>query len=176
MISFLCEKLKFRYPEEILELASKALFALIKHTLKSIMKRFSYAIAATALGILALVGCSNAQQPGTLAPSNTKTTAPSPSTTSDASQGGFGALTTVVSNTRAAVEAGNFDQARQEFNKFEDTWLKVEDGVKAKAADSYSTIEDTMTQVQAALKGSDKAKALEGLQVLDKNIATVSKL
>ncbi|MDZ4877982.1 MAG: hypothetical protein CLLPBCKN_007417 [Chroococcidiopsis cubana SAG 39.79] len=103
------------------------------------MNRFSYTIAATALGLLALVGCSNAQQPTTQAPSSTESTAQSPSKTSDASQESFSALTTVVSNTRAVVEAGNFDRARQEFNKFEDTWLKVEDGVKAKAADSYNS-------------------------------------
>lgn len=83
---------------------------------------------------------------------------------------GFEALVSVVSNTKTAVETGNFDKAQQEFDKFENAWVKVEDGVKAKSSKNYNAIEDAATQV----KNSLEAKALEELQTLNTNIATVS--
>ncbi|PMB13251.1 hypothetical protein CEN48_14740 [Fischerella thermalis CCMEE 5282] len=95
--------------------------------------------------------------------------------TTGATQGGFDALISVVSNTKTAVESGNFDKAQQEFDKFENAWVKVEDGVKTKSSKTYNAIENAATQVKGALKAKDKAKALEGLQTLNSNIATVSK-
>ena len=140
------------------------------------MKRLIYIIPVTAIGLLTLVGCNNDQKSTTQAPTTTETTAGTAvSKTTVATQGGFNALVSVVSNTKTAVQGGNFDKAQQEFNKFEDSWSKVEDGVKTKSSKTYNVIEDTVTQVKGALKAKDKAKALKGLQTLNTNIASVSK-
>ncbi|MCC5642727.1 DUF4363 domain-containing protein [Nostoc sp. CHAB 5824] len=140
------------------------------------MKRLIYIIPVTAIGLLALVGCNSDQKSATQTPATTETTAGTGvSRTPVATQGGFNTLVSVVSNTKTAVQGGNFDKAQQEFNKFENSWSKVEDGVKTKSSKTYNVIEDAATQVKGALKAKDKAKALKGLQTLDTNIATVSK-
>lgn len=139
------------------------------------MNRLNSVIAATAISILVLAGCNNGQQPSTQASPGAGTTT-NANSTSKATQAGFDTLTTVVSNTKTAVEAGNFDQAQQAFNQFENAWVKVEDGVKTKSPKGYSAIEDTVIQVKSALKGKDKAKALGALQTLDTNITAVSKV
>ena len=140
------------------------------------MKNFIYIIPLIAISLLTLVGCNSSQQSTTQTPATTETTGGTTvSKTPGATQGGFDALVNVVSNTKTAVEAGNFDKAQQEFDKFENAWVKVEDGVKTKSSKTYNAIEDAATQVKGALKAKDKAKALEGLQTLNSNIATVSK-
>ncbi|MEH2242257.1 DUF4363 domain-containing protein [Nostoc sp.] len=140
------------------------------------MKRLIYIIPLTAIGLLTLVGCNSAPQSTTQAPATTETTAGTTvSKTTGATQGGFSTLVSVVSNTKTAVSAGKFDKAQQEFDKFENSWSKVEDGVKTKSSKTYTVIEDAADQVKDALKAKDKAKALKGLQTLDTNIATVSK-
>lgn len=132
------------------------------------MKSFIYIIPVIAISLLTLAGCNSAQQSTTQTPATT-------TETTGAAQGGFDALISVVSNTKTAVEAGSFDKAQQEFDKFENAWVKVEDGVKTKSSKTYNAIEDAVTQVKGALKAKNKAKALEGLQTLNTNIATVSK-
>lgn len=117
------------------------------------MKRLIFTIPVAATVLLTLVGCNNAQQPTSQNPTTTETTG----TTS--AQGGFDALANVISNTKAAVETGDFNQATQEFDKFENAWVKVEDGVKTKSSKTYGVIEDAATQVKSALKAKDKAKA-----------------
>jgi len=140
------------------------------------MKRLIYIIPVTTISLLTLVGCNNTQQSTTKTPATTETTGGTAvSGNTGATQGGFNALISVVSNTKTPVEAGNFDKAQQEFDKFENAWGKVEDGVKTKSSKTYNAIEDAATQVKGALKAKDKAKALKGLQTLDTNIATVSK-
>ena len=140
------------------------------------MKRLIYIIPVTAIALLTLVGCNSDQKSTTQTPAATETAAGTAiSKTTVAPQGGFNALVSVVSNTKTAVQGGNFDKAQQEFNKFEDSWSKVEDGVKTKSSKTYNVIEDTATQVKGALKAKDKAKALKGLQTLNTNIASVSK-
>lgn len=140
------------------------------------INRLSYAIAITTIGLLALTGCNSTTQPTSQTSPPVETKAPTAATTaSDTTQDGFTALVGVVSNTKTAVEAGNFDQAEKAFDKFEDAWNKVEDGVKAKSANSYDAIEDAESQVESAIKAKDKAKALAGLETLNKNITAVSK-
>jgi Domain of unknown function (DUF4363) len=140
------------------------------------MKRLIYIIPITAIGLLSLVGCNKAEQSTTQTPGTTETTGGTKvSGTPGTTQGGFDALSSVVSNTKAAVSAGNLNKAQQEFDKFENAWAKVEDGVKTKSSKTYNAIEDAATQVKGGLKAKDKAKALKGLQTLDTNIATVSK-
>ncbi|MEH2347561.1 MAG: DUF4363 domain-containing protein [Nostoc sp.] len=140
------------------------------------MKRLIYIIPVTAIGLLTLVGCNSDQKSTTQTPATTETTAATTgSKTPVATQGGFDTLVGVVSSTKTAVQAGKFDIAQQEFNKFENAWSKVEDGVKTKSSKTYNVIEDTATQVKGSLKAKDKAKSLKGLQTLNTNIATVSK-
>ncbi|MCW5313499.1 DUF4363 domain-containing protein [Nostoc sp. KVJ3] len=140
------------------------------------MKRLIYIIPVTVISLLALAGCNSDKQATTQTPATTETTAATTvAKTPGATQGGFDTLVGVVSNTKTAVKAGKFDKAQQEFNKFEDAWSKVEDGVKTKSSKTYNVIEDTATQVKGALKTKDKAKSLKGLQTLETNIATVSK-
>ncbi|WP_016953149.1 DUF4363 family protein [Anabaena sp. PCC 7108] len=140
------------------------------------MKRLIYIIPITAISLLTLVGCNSAEQSTTETPTATETTGGTKvSATPGATQGGFDSLSSVVSKTKAAVEAGKFDTAQQEFDKFEDYWSKVEDGVKTKSSKTYNAIEDTVTQVKGDLKAKDKAKALKQLQILNTNIATASK-
>ncbi|QSJ15083.1 DUF4363 family protein [Nostoc sp. UHCC 0702] len=136
------------------------------------MKRLIYIISISAIGLLTLVGCNSGEQATTTTETSGVTKV---SGTPGATQGGFTALKSIVSNTKTAVSAGNFDKAQQEFDKFENAWSKVEDGVKTKSSKTYNVIEDAATEVKGALKAKDKAKALKGLQTLDTNIATVSK-
>ncbi|MEH1866872.1 MAG: DUF4363 domain-containing protein [Nostoc sp.] len=140
------------------------------------MKRLIYIIPVTAISLLTLVGCNSDQKSTTQTPTTTETTkATTVSKTPSATQGGFDTLAGVVTNTKTAVQAGNFDKAQQEFNKFENSWSKVEDGVKTKSSKTYNVIEDAATQVKGSLKAKDKAKSLQGLQTLETNIATASK-
>ncbi|MEH1872280.1 DUF4363 family protein [Nostoc sp.] len=140
------------------------------------MKRLIYIIPVTAIALLTLVGCNSEQKSTTQTPTATETTAGTAvSKTTVGTQGGFNTLVSVVSNTKTAVQGGNFDKAQQQFNQFENSWSKVEDGVKSKSSKTYNVIEDAATQVKGALKAKNKAKALKGLQTLDTNIASVSK-
>jgi septal ring factor EnvC (AmiA/AmiB activator) len=84
----------------------------------------------------------------------------------------------VVSNTKAAVEAGNFSKANTEFSQFEDNWKQVEDGIKAKSSDRYKAIEDSLDRVTGELKGSqpNKQQVLSDLQSMENNINSVAKL
>ncbi|MBL1178721.1 DUF4363 family protein [Pantanalinema sp. GBBB05] len=150
-------------------------------------------IAIAALCFLALAGCNTGEQANTPPASSTAPTAEqsttaqpstSPSATSgktdtkteaSANQPGFQALTNVVAKTKTAVNAGDFTKAKDEFDQFEDSWSKVEDDVKAKSAKTYDAIEEGMDQTTAAIKASDKTKALAALQTLDQNIATAAK-
>lgn len=84
---------------------------------------------------------------------------------------GFEGMVSVVANTKAAVDKGDFAAAKTEFAAFEGHWSKVEDGVKTKSADTYKAIEDSMDNVSIALKSGDKAKALTALQTLGKDLA-----
>jgi len=88
---------------------------------------------------------------------------------------GFADLTSVVNNTKAAVEAGDFAKAKTEFGKFQGDWSKVADGVKAKSPDAYKAIEAGAGEVSSAIKAGDKAKALSALQAIGKNVLVASK-
>lgn len=134
------------------------------------MKNFRASIIGVAIASMVVAGCGAEQE--SLAPAPQTTQAPTSATNPGT---GFVALSNVVSKSKAAVNAGNFSQATQDFNQFEDAWKSVEDGVKTKSPSGYSAIEDAATQVSSALKSSNKVKALTGLQVLETTIATVSR-
>ncbi|AUT04255.1 DUF4363 domain-containing protein [Nostoc sp. CENA543] len=138
------------------------------------MKRFQAVAIVTIISLMALVGCNNVEQPNTQAsPSEntTKTVATSTETTD------FKGLEGVITNTKTAVEAGNFTKAKGEFEKFEGFWSKVEDGVKAKSPKTYKDIEDQADEIKAGLKSSkpNKQKVLTALASLSKNVTSVAK-
>lgn len=136
--------------------------------------RFSHVLVIGSISILALVGCSNANQGTT----QTSPTANNSSSSGTATQEGYKSLLGVVSNTKAAVEAGDFTKAKAEFNNFEKNWKQVEDGVKVKSPDSYKNIEDSLNQVNREFRGSqlNKQNVLAALQSLGATISSVATL
>jgi len=138
------------------------------------MFRFHQLLIASAVSLLALAGCNSTQQASTpQSPAMTSSASPVAAT----EPAGYGPLMNVVSNTKAAVESGNFTQAQEQFSKFEDSWSKVEDGVKAKSPSSYDAIEASMDTITAGLKQSQpsKEKVLAALQSLEQTINSVAK-
>lgn len=155
------------------------------------MKSFKYTIGILAVSLLVLTGCNKSEPPTaetipTATASATEVTTPpsaageaknetdKEATSADAGKG-FGDLTAVVSKTQQAVEANDFAKARDEFDKFEDAWSKVEDGVKAKSNDTYNAIEDNVDKLQDAMKASNKEKSIEALQALNNSILSAAK-
>lgn len=136
--------------------------------------RLSHAFIIGLIGISALAGCSNANQ-GTM---RTPPTASNSSSGGIPNQEGYKTLLGVVSNTEAAVEAGDFTKAKAEFNNFEKNWKQVEDGVKVKSPASYKAIEDSLNQVNGEFRGSQPGKqnVLTALQSLRKTISSVTTL
>jgi len=142
------------------------------------MARFNQILLLSAISLLALAGCDSAKEASTPQTSS----APVPAATAvktekAASQGNYAELSGVVSSTKAAVQAGNFPKAKTEFDKFENAWKKVEDGIKGKAPKSYDAVEDTTEKVMTSLKKSQPSKdqVLTQLQSLEKTISSIPK-
>lgn len=89
------------------------------------------------ISVLTLVSCSSPE----VKPIEKSSTVPS-KTTEVSKLSGFPGMLDVISKTKAAIEAKNFELAKTEFAKFEDSWKTVEDGVKIKSKDTYTAIED----------------------------------
>ena len=141
------------------------------------MKSFQLMSSVAGISLIALLGCNNPEQPTTQttpAVTPNASAASPPATTSTTSNS---SLLTIVSKTKAAVTSGNFVQAKKEFDKFEDAWKEVEDGIKVKSRNNYETIETNMDRVTGELKASkpQKEKLLTTLQSLEKTITAVSK-
>ncbi|WP_379971292.1 FTR1 family protein [Ectobacillus sp. sgz5001026] len=65
------------------------------------------------------------------------------------------------------AKQGNLDEAQQTYQKFNDTWLAIEDSVKSDSGQAYSDIESNMGQVQYAFiqnKQQDVSTALQNLK------------
>ncbi len=148
------------------------------------MARFNQILVLSTIILLTLAGCESAKETST--PQSSPSAVPAATavkagtadqTEKAASQGNYTELSRVVSNTKAAVETGNFAKAKTEFSKFEDTWKKVEDGIKAKAPKSYDAVEDMADKLTSELKKSQpsKDKVLAELQSLDKTISSIPK-
>ncbi len=141
------------------------------------MKNFKSKLSWSGIILLALVGCSN-PEPTTIqnnpSGSNNSQTASAPAKTSTT---GNTSLLSIVSKTKTAVTSGNFAQAKKEFDKFEDAWKEVEDGIKAKSPKDYDVIETNLDGVTAELKASQpkKEKLITGLDSLEKTITAISK-
>ncbi|MEH2153470.1 DUF4363 domain-containing protein [Nostoc sp.] len=163
------------------------------------MNRFNPVLIVAAISMMTLVGCNKADEPTAQTPpagsSIADTTATPAATTSPGAAATPAATTTpsavatpakttefqglqgVVTNTKAAVQAGDFTKAKGEFDKFEDFWSKVEDGVKAKSPTTYKEIEDKADEIKAGLKASapNKPKLSTALGVLNKDVTSVAK-
>jgi high-affinity iron transporter len=68
-----------------------------------------------------------------------------------------------LTQTRAAVEAGDFSGATERFKQFRETWLDVEGEVKTRSASDYRATEDDMARVETAL--GDRSSA--AIAILD---------
>jgi hypothetical protein len=134
----------------------------------------------TSTVLVGLVSCAQTAPPEVSTPKAAVAPATKPASEKPASEkpasDGFAALTDVVTKTKTAVTAGNFEKGKTEFAKFEDSWKTVEDGVKAKdGGTSYGTIEKAMDKVDGGLKAKDAAATLAGLKVLSESLVAAAK-
>lgn len=84
----------------------------------------------------------------------------------------FTGMQAVITDTKAAINAGDVAKAQAAFAGFESYWEQAEDGVKAKSAETYKAIEDDMDTITIGLKvtNPDKAKVVIALQSLSKKL------
>ena len=140
------------------------------------MKSFKPMLIIASISLLTLVGCNKPEQAATeTTPAATSnSTEKVPGQKSTVSNAG---LLAVVSKTKTAVTSGNFVQAKKEFDKFEDAWKEVEDGIKAKSRNNYDAVEKSMDEISGELKAAkpQKDKLLASLQSLEKTINAISK-
>ncbi|MGC1524546.1 MAG: hypothetical protein WA783_00710 [Phormidesmis sp.] len=136
------------------------------------------AVAGT-LSLFTLVGCGSSSTPTATLPAETTPTATTseatPSTNQSVPTGELSAMSMQVAETKAAVEAGDFDTAKTASSSIEDAWNQVEDGVKDKDKTAYDAIETHLDATNSSLKGSSPdAKAVLGhLTELESAIASV---
>ena len=137
------------------------------------MKRFQPMLIIVGISLLTLVGCNGGEQAST----NTPAATPETSLAAGKFTQGNNGLLAVVAKTKTAVTSGNFVQAKKEFDKFEDFWKEVEDGIKTKSPKNYDAIEKSSDEITGELKESkpQKQKLLSELQLLEKSITAVSK-
>ena len=119
------------------------------------------------ISVLTLVSCSSPE----VKPIEQSSTVPS-KTTEVAKLSGFSGMQDVIGKTKAAIEAKNFNLAKTEFAKFEDSWKTVEDGVKVKSKTTYTTIEDGMDTTNKKIAAKDAQGAIAALQLLSKNVTS----
>ena len=117
------------------------------------------------ISVLTLVSCSSPE----VKPVEQSSTVPS-KTTEVEKPSGFSGMQNVIGKTKAAIEAKNFNLAKTEFAKFEDSWKTVEDGVKVKSKTTYTAIEDGMDTINKKIAAKDAPGAIAALQLLGKNV------
>ena len=141
------------------------------------MARFNQILVISALTLLALTGCDSQASTPKTSPAEIPTATAVSTSDKAASPAKYAELLGVVTNTKAAVQTGNFAKAKTEFDKFENAWKKVEDGIKAKSRKSYDAVEETTEKVMAELKKSkpNKDQVLAQLQSLEKTINSFPK-
>jgi hypothetical protein len=143
------------------------------------MIRFNQMLVVSAIGILALTGCAATEQATNSAAdsvvANTQGKVDAAKNDITTAMSGYIGLNDVVTNTKAAVEAGDFAKAGTELGKFEGFWATVGDAVKAKSAATYDAVEASVSNAEAAIKASDKAKALTALNALGNAVTAATK-
>ncbi|HEY9825762.1 MAG TPA: hypothetical protein V6D19_09965 [Stenomitos sp.] len=132
------------------------------------------------LTVLGLTSCGSPQSstPEASAPASEASSPAMQASSSRAAASGFTALKDITTKTEASVKAQKFNDAKTEFDKFEESWKTVEDGVKSKSSQTYNSIEENLDTVIAELKNSkpDQTKLLTALQALSNNMASAAKL
>ena len=91
----------------------------------------------------------------------------------DAAQS-FVAMQTVVTRTQVAIAKNDFNMAKMEFSKFEDSWKKVEGGVKSKGPKVYDAIEANITDIEKGIASKNKNQTMMVLQALVSSIDLAS--
>jgi hypothetical protein len=132
------------------------------------MVRFNTSLVLILLGSLMFTACSTPQVSDSNSQSNPVASETTNAATASDPKSDLNSLQKVVLDTTNAVDAKNFDQAKEEFEHFEEYWSKIEDGVKDKSADTYKQVEDAADTVSVGLKVSspDQAKLLDALRSL----------
>ncbi|MFS8118022.1 MAG: hypothetical protein ACMG55_05955 [Microcoleus sp.] len=147
------------------------------------MARFNPILVLSAVTLVALAGCGDKEAstpstpPSAVPPATTTTTTTTTGSEKPVSTASYPELMSVVTNTKAAVDAGDFVKAKTEFDTFETSWKKVEDGIKAKEPKNYEAVEQTTEKVTDELKKAQPSKdiVLAQLQSLEKTIASIPK-
>ncbi len=141
------------------------------------MARFNQILVLSAISLITLVGCDSAKEASTPKTSSSAVPATTVKTDKAATPLYYPELSGIVFNTKTAVEAGNFAKAKTEFGKFENSWKKFEDPIKAKAPKGYNAVEEATEKVMTEFKKSQpsKDKVLAELDSLDKTIKTFPK-
>ena len=86
----------------------------------------------------------------------------------------FVVMEAVVARTQGAIAKNDFNMAKMEFAKFEDSWKKVEGGVKSKNMKAYDAIEANITDVEKGIGSKNQSQSLMVLKVLTSSIAVAS--
>ncbi|MGB3496234.1 MAG: hypothetical protein WBA57_26135 [Elainellaceae cyanobacterium] len=139
------------------------------------MARTTSVLTIGAIGIVSLMtlaGCGKAPAVNLSQSSSTPTAETSAEPTAD----GFDGLKTVITETKTAVESGDFTTASDAFNNFETYWQQVEDGVKDNQPDTYDAIETDMDKINGGLKVSEpnSEDVLAALQSLETSVNTAA--
>ncbi len=86
----------------------------------------------------------------------------------------FVAMETVVTRTQGAIAKNDFNMAKMEFSKFEDSWKKVEGGVKSKNLKAYDAIEANLTDIEKGIGSKNQSQTLMVLKALTSSIGIAS--
>jgi ribosomal protein S20 len=90
---------------------------------------------------------------------------------------GASGLMTVVTDTKAAVEAGDFAKAQTEFAKFGEAWATTGESIKTASPQAHAAIEQGVTKVNEALSAAqpDQAQVMDALTSLAGNLTGTAK-
>jgi hypothetical protein len=134
------------------------------------MKGLNQALLSVgAVALLALTACGKKEEVAEVPVEKV----PAAAMSAKPAMGGIGGLKTVVTDTKAAIAAGDFAKASASIGKFEAAWKPVEDGIKAKSPKVYAAIEGAVPKVVAAVKSKDKTAAMAALTGLETAMSTL---
>jgi ribosomal protein S20 len=135
------------------------------------MKRLNQALLSVgALALLGLTACNKEEVADVPVEKVPVAAIPQKAATT---MGGIGGLKTVVTDTKAAIAAGDFAKASASIGKFEAVWKTVGDGIKVKSPKVYAAIEGAVPKLTAAIKSKDKTSATAALTALETAMSTL---
>jgi hypothetical protein len=83
------------------------------------------------------------------------------------------ALLSAVTDTQAAIKAGDFAKAGKSLEQFSGAWKTVGAMAKTKSPKAYTAVEEALPAVQAAVKNKDAASATAALTKLQTAMAAI---